>query len=288
MQEAPPHPSADVLSWLTARPIAARTIVVAPHPDDETIGAGIALARMEEGHVVHLTDGAPADRRFWTARCASRADYARVREAEAAAALLLAGIPPGRVHRFACPDQQLIDHVGEAVDYLRRLIARELPDVLVTTPYEGAHPDHDAAAVACRLAVDTVAHATGWAPWLVEMTSYHLAEASLRAGAFLPADTPAAELLPDTAELALKRRMLASYASQADMLTHFPAGPERFRIAPRYDFGAPPHAGTLFYETIGIPLRPAAWRAQAVAAIGTYAQGVAAIGTHAPADRCGS
>src|SRR4051812_11427073 len=70
-------------------------LVVAAHPDDETIGAGPRLARLRAVQVVFVTDGAPADLRD-VARLgfASRAAYASARAREADTALSLLGIDP--------------------------------------------------------------------------------------------------------------------------------------------------------------------------------------------------
>jgi hypothetical protein len=46
----------------------------------------------------------------------------------------------------------------------------------------------------------------------------------------------------------LKRRMLDSFHTQAEILAPFGVEFERFRIAPAYDFAAPPHSGALYYE----------------------------------------
>ena len=65
-----------------------RLLVLAAHPDDETIGASASLAKFPCAAVAYLTDGAPRDPRFWTGGSyTSREDYARTRRKEAAHAL---------------------------------------------------------------------------------------------------------------------------------------------------------------------------------------------------------
>src|SRR6476661_8567872 len=54
-----------------------RILVLAAHPDDETIGASLLLSRFPQSAVVFLTDGAPRDTRFWSAQVnGSREAYA--------------------------------------------------------------------------------------------------------------------------------------------------------------------------------------------------------------------
>ncbi|MBP7611054.1 MAG: hypothetical protein KA760_16275, partial [Steroidobacteraceae bacterium] len=53
------------------------------------------------------------------------------------------------------------------------------------------------------------------------------------------------------AELERKAAMVRCYRSQVEVLSSFPKSPERFRLAPDYDFTRPPHPGILHYESLG-------------------------------------
>ena len=56
-----------------------RAVLLAAHPDDETIGATATLMRLHDVFVVYLTDGAPSDRKFWPATQKSREEYVLTR-----------------------------------------------------------------------------------------------------------------------------------------------------------------------------------------------------------------
>jgi N-acetylglucosamine malate deacetylase 2 len=58
-----------------------------------------------------------------------------------------------------------------------------------------------------------------------------------------------------TWQRALKRAMLDAFVTQRSVLAALGVEDERFRIAPRYDFSRPPHAGLVHYEQLGWPMR---------------------------------
>jgi LmbE family N-acetylglucosaminyl deacetylase len=156
---------------------------------------------------------------------------------------------------------------------------RELrPEIVVTHPFENGHPDHDATAFAVHLACHLLREAGEVAPALVEFASYHDPDGSRRMAvqSFLPADTPEILVELDGAERELKGRLVACHASQRHVLHAFPTDRERYRVAPAYDFLAPPHAWRPFYETLFATMTRERWQdlaAQALAALGLSERG---------------
>src|SRR4051794_1527955 len=104
-------PSAnECLDWFCAPPPRndgrCSVMLVAAHPDDEVIGAGVQLPRLPRLTILHLTDGAPENMRDgWNAGCATRHEYAAIRHQEALSALALAGIWGDQLAALAVPDQ---------------------------------------------------------------------------------------------------------------------------------------------------------------------------------------
>lgn len=239
-----------------------RVLVVAAHPDDETIGASTMLATQHEVTVIHVTDGAPRDRRWWPRDApSSREEYARLRRREADAALALVGIGAERIHRLGLVDLEACRALPDLITAIRDALDRERPELVITHAYEGGHPDHDAVAFAVAEACAEVP-----APLVVEMALYHGASGELRAGEHIPG-APALAIALAPAERTRRAAMLDCFASQRATIAPFRAiDREVFRCAPTYDFARPPHRGPLLYERWGFPVTGTEWRELALRA----------------------
>ena len=186
------------------------------YPDDETIGASVPLVSLSDSWVLFLTDGAPKNPALRSShREISREAYAQMRSIECRNALACAGVSTDRTVSFNCVDQEAIYNISELVDRLVSLLKELRPKVIVTHPYEGGHPDHDAAALISSIALDVSSGKAGRlqnAPLLVEMSSYHAVNQRLRVGEFLYDSSPVRVLELTEEESERKRSMLPSYA----------------------------------------------------------------------------
>jgi N-acetylglucosamine malate deacetylase 2 len=264
------HNSAQqALAWFSSvsssRADAPRTVLLAAHPDDETIGASAALYRLPDVTVAYLTDGAPRDTRLRSPHVnGSRDFYACVRAEEAASALAIAGVPASRIVFLGGVDQEAIAEAPRLLEGFLDVIRRCQPSVVITHPYEGGHPDHDTAALIAQLALPIMSGEAVAVPALLEMTSYHGRDGRRASGEFLPTNARGSyesvtlSLTPE--ERTMKARMFGSYVSQWHILSEFPLEPERLRAAPVYDFSRPPHDGQLWYEYLNWPTTNALWR----------------------------
>jgi len=135
-----------------------RTLVFAPHPDDESIGAGSLLAHIAHSggriHVVFMTNGdnnpwpQRAYRRQWPISQRNRVAWGRLRQREARRALRLLGVPDGCATFLGFPD----DGLARILRYERerltgpvaKIIGEFRPTLIITPSIEDFHPDHRA------------------------------------------------------------------------------------------------------------------------------------------------
>lgn len=121
-----------------------RTVILSPHPDDETLGAGGLIAHLRcrkvDVDIIAITDGENA--------YGGVPGLASVREREQTDALAILGIEAARVHRLRIADSAVAPQEEQIIRHLRPLLkdAEQL-----VAPWPGDfHPDHEATGRAAR------------------------------------------------------------------------------------------------------------------------------------------
>ncbi len=210
----------------------ASVVVVAPHPDDESIAAGgliqLALSNGARVTVVFLTDGddnpwpqRALERRVWIGP-RDRVRWGQRRRNEARAAVAILGVPNSSVRHLGLPDMAvtaaLEADTAATVEMLCKIFRDVSPTLVVAPSPSDAHPDHSAAHVLCSLAhADCGSNA--------QVLSYLVHGAT---------DSPTIECVVDSRLLEQKRRAVGAYHTQLILsgrrLMAYAARPERFVI----------------------------------------------------------
>jgi LmbE family N-acetylglucosaminyl deacetylase len=224
--------------------------VIVAHPADEVVGAGCLISKLVDVTVLHVTDGAPGD--MQDAKAAGfnqREEYAEARKQECILALAIANVPENRIVDFEVPDHCASNYLADLTKRITTFLQLSGADIVVTHPYEGGHPDHDATAFATHAALRLMKENGFRPPVLFEMALHPGTDGKAKVPEFLPGtERETTTLLLDDRARELKQRMFACFESQRESLEVSPFGPEKFRQPTAYDFTTPPQEGKLHYE----------------------------------------
>ncbi len=219
------NPAASLTALLHAD---ATVLVVAPHPDDESLAAGgliqIALSRGARVAVAFLTDG---DANPWPQRVAERririgprdrARWGARRRAEARAAALALGVGAEFVHHLGMNDLHLTSALEAdpvtASFPLAELIGELRPTVVIAPALRDTHPDHSAAYIMFRLALANVRSDAKLFTYLVHGAASAGSEVIQTDAVFLARKSEAVEM--HQTQLLLSRGRMLGYAARPE------------------------------------------------------------------------
>lgn len=246
-----------------------RCSVIVAHPADEVVGAGCLISKLVDVTVLHVTDGAPRD--MQDAKAAgfeARADYARARREECLAALAIANVAEDHVVDLEITDQHASTCLADLTKKIATFLQQSAPDIVVTHPYEGGHPDHDATAFATHAALRLMKLNGLEPPALFEMGLHPSEDLKAKVPDFLlGTERETTTLLLDDRAKETKQRMYACFETQRESLNASPIGPEIFRQPLAYDFTSPPQEGKLHYEKFDWAPRREEWQSLACDAL---------------------
>ncbi|MBK8024204.1 MAG: PIG-L family deacetylase [Chloroflexi bacterium] len=131
---------ADLPSWMQGT-----VVIIAPHYDDEVLGCGGLIARLEgkaRVHVVFVTDSSQGPIPLSNRQGKPDPHLSAIRRTESMAALRLLGVPEEHLHFLNLPEKHLDHHLPAMRSAFSALLAQLQPDaVLVPFRYD-RHPQH--------------------------------------------------------------------------------------------------------------------------------------------------
>lgn len=237
-----------------------RCVVIVAHPDDDIVGAGGLISRLNDVTVLHITDGVSTNGQTPGAGSEESESALEVRR-ESRTALALANVPSHQIVEFGLSTEQAPLELADLARRIASFLRQISPDIVLTNPYEGGDPDHDATAFATHAALRLLKKNGFKTPAVFEIAFYPTAEGNKRVLDFLPSG-PAeiTTLLLDKKARDLKRQMFACFTTRPDLQRENSFGRERFRRPPRYNFAALPNGGKLNYERVAAGVDSDEWQ----------------------------
>lgn len=211
----------------TAGSAARSAVVVAPHPDDETLGCGATIARKRAAGtrvvVVVVTDGRLSHR----SGVLSPDELAAIRAGEVRAACAELGVEPEDLRLLELEEGSVAARHDAVAATLATILDEVRPDEVLTTYRSDWHVDHRAVSAATAAAV----RATGRRPRVLEFPVWFWVDGPWVPGSdgkgpirhYLGEPVRASRLrtvsVQTDGHLAAKRAALAQYRSQTTNLT---------------------------------------------------------------------
>lgn len=186
-------------------------LVVAAHPDDETIAVGCRMASHhlagQDLAVVYGTNG----RGSWKTRRDQARSTVAIRQKEALSALQLLEVTRGNVAFLGYPDGGAYRYFTHLVNDLVTCVTACQPALIYVHGFEGGHEDHDIMNLALRLALADVAATPRVLEWAEYNAIYKLGDPQLN----FPDRPGPRDQIPEESNLRhIKQEMLMRYESQ--------------------------------------------------------------------------
>ena len=128
----------ELIPFSVSPAIGEKALVLAPHPDDETLGCGGTIRLLIEAEkkvrIIFLTSGDKAE------EAENHRSYSSMREREAEKALKVLGVADYDFFRF--PDRELLDNYEAVHDQIEQAIEAFMPDAVYCPSMVEINPDH--------------------------------------------------------------------------------------------------------------------------------------------------
>ncbi|HSS22356.1 MAG TPA: PIG-L family deacetylase [Pyrinomonadaceae bacterium] len=237
-----------------------RCAVIVAHPADEIVGAGCLISKLVDVSILHVTDGVAVE----NAERAKRTQEVDALRQQCLMALAVANVPKDRIIDLWVPDHRAANQLADLTKRITTFLQQTGADIVLTHPYEGGHPDHDATSFASHAAVRLMIESGLRPPVIFELGLYPSNDEQNKITGFLPGSNgEVTTLVLDDRSRELKQRMVACLNGHGKHLNGAAIDSERFRRPPKYDFSVPPRKGKLHYENFDWAISAREWQALA-------------------------
>ena len=217
-------------------------LVLSPHPDDEAVGACIAIKKAREAGaevtVLHLTNGIPSRDTLWFWDRSKHDAFIDVRLKEAEK--VRKELDFSMVLNPRVATRKLKENIESAYQLIRGIISHHDCDTLWTPAYEGGHQDHDT----CNfLASKFCVFTDVW-----EFSEYNFFNSKINSNNFIHKTGSEICIKLSDNEKVFKKKILNIYQSEQKNLNYIKFEQESFRPIKGYDYSKAPHLSPLFYQ----------------------------------------
>lgn len=220
---------------------AKQILILVPHPDDEVVACATAISRAQaEGakiYSLYLTHGCLARDVVWPWERKGYDRHVAGRQAEATRAAHYLDIEP--IGWFMRPARHLWQNIMSVYEEVQDAIVHHQIDQIWVPAYEGGNPDHDALNAIGQKFKDKIS--------VLEFAEYNFCLGKARSHTF-PRENGSERVIDLSAnDSQRKKKALEIYKSEKSNLSYVEVKRESYRSLADYDYGEPPHLGTLWY-----------------------------------------
>jgi LmbE family N-acetylglucosaminyl deacetylase len=216
-------------------------LLIAPHPDDEIVGAFMIIKKILKGKrviVFFLTNGIINKNTlwFWQRNKYEEKVIKRKKEMNLSMRLL-------KIKKFYLQDistRSLKDNIERTYKKILQLKKKHDIDTIFCPAYEGGHQDHDVANFICSRLANKCK--------IFEFAEYNYFKKKIYSNHFFLSSKKDHVIYLTDKEKREKKNFLKIYKSEQQNLNYISVEQESYRELIKYNYKTPPHKGTLFYR----------------------------------------
>ncbi len=216
-------------------------LLVAPHPDDEIVGASIIIKRIlsKKNLIIFFpTNGVIPKEAMWLWDRKNYKERIKIRKKEMNQSLKNLGIK--KFYFQNIPSRTLKKNILKTFSIMKKIIKKEAIDTIFCPAFEGGHQDHDVSNFICSRLKKLAA--------IYEFAEYNYFNKKINSNTFFKKSKNQKIIFLSDNEKKLKKKLLHIYKSEKANLNYLSFYKESYRKILDYDYSQPPHSGILFYK----------------------------------------